>query len=609
MIDHGAASASAEGAPLLRPPASSSTSASFARSSPASSFGSRSRSHSRSDSLSSSSLHRQRRRAALVTKRNISFLTAVAGSSCAGSITVFSLYGHLFQERLHYSQYQVNGIAVFASFALYFSNTLFGYVCDRRGPSLICALSGALGAVGYGLAAALYKHGAGAGARSPSSLSYALMMFAFILIGAASCALYIAAVSSCAKNFGKGKYRGLALAVPISAVGLSGVWQSQVASRLMYETLPDGSRGDIDVFYFFLFLAVLFFVVGTLGFFFMKVIDEDELIDEAVEEMERSGFLDSSALFSPTRPPAGYESLHQSEPSPSPSGHQDIATTGNGHADFLKDLEDDAASKKNWVLNAETRRFFGDHTMWFFAAGFFLVIGPAEAFINNMGTVIKTLSPPAPGQLGSATSAATHVAIICAASTVVRLLVGALTDLVAPAVQTQHLQIPSLDSSSPTVLQRISFSISRVTFWLFFAIVMTLGMAVLASGAIQNHAERFWIVSACVGAGYGALFSITPIIVTMIWGVENFGTNWGLIATSPAIGNALWGLVYSAVYQAGAEKSSSSTDGGDGDLFCYGTQCYAAAYWGMAASAWLSCLLVLWAWKGKNGWSERAIVI
>lgn len=464
---------------------------------------------------------RQRRHAALITQRNISFLSAVAGASCAGSITVFSLYGHLFQERLRYSQYQVNGVAVVASFALYLSNTIFGYICDRRGPSPLCALSAALCATGYGLAAALYKHGVDHAPASPTTMSYGLMMLAFILIGTGSCALYSASVSSCAKNFGKGKYRGLALAVPITAVGLSGVWQSQVASRLLYETLPDGSRGDVDVFYFFIFLAVLFCLVGIMGTFLMKVIDEDELIDEAVEELERSGLLDSSALFSPTHARSGYGSLQRRDPI-AIEDEEDQRRSA-----LAQDLDDDAISKKNLVLNAETRRFFGDHTMWFFAAGFFLVIGPAEAFINNMGTVIKTLYSPTEIHLGSATSAATHVSIICAASTAVRLLVGALTDLLAPAPATQHLQIPSPNSQS--MLQRIRFSVSRVSFWTCFAIILSLGMSILASGVIQDHGERFWIVSASVGAGYGALFSITPIIVTIIWGVENFGTNWGIM--------------------------------------------------------------------------------
>lgn len=553
----------------------------------------------RSDSPSPS--HRRRRHAILITKRNISFITAIAAALCAGSITAFSLYGHLFQERLHYTQYQVNGVAIAASFSLYLPVPLFGYVCDRVGPAPLSGLSAVLFGIGYGLAAGLYKQGATAGGSVPHEWSYSLMTLAFVFIGAASCALYIGSVSTCAKNFGKGKYRGLALAMPITAIGLSGLWQSQVGSRLLYERLPDGTKGDVDVFYFFVFLALLLFVVGFIGTFTMKVIDEDELIDEAVEELERSGLLDGSAFFSADRRPAGYGTLDQ-------AGTDTIEDENTHLMSASRDLEDDPNFKKNWVLNAETRRFLGDHTMWFFAAGFFLAIGPGEAFINNMGTVIKTLYPPTAVLLGAPTSAATHVSIICATSTAIRLLVGALTDILAPAPTTQHVQIP-FDGPPQNMLQRMNFSISRVTFLLFFSILLSLGMAVLASGVVQNHGERFWIVSSLIGAGYGALFSLAPIIVTIIWGVENFGTNWGIVATFPAVGNALWGSVYSAVYQAGAEKSPSQPEADNGDLFCYGTQCYATAYWGMTASVWAACLLVLWAWKGKNGWSQRGIVI
>lgn len=583
---------SEDATPAIQPSSSSADDdASSVRSSSLSSY--------RSDSPSPS--HRRRRHAILITKRNISFISAIAAALCAGSITAFSLYGHLFQERLHYTQYQVNGVAIAASFSLYLPVPLFGYVCDRVGPAPLSGLSAVLFGIGYGLAAGLYKQGVTAGRSVPDEWSYTLMTFAFVFIGAASCALYIGSVSTCAKNFGKGKHRGLALAMPITAIGLSGLWQSQVGSRLLYERMPDGTKGDVDVFYFFVFLALLLFVVGFIGTFTMKVIDEDELIDEAVEELERSGLLDSSVLFPPNRGPSGYGTLDQA----------DDDTVDDENARLMsasRDLEDDANFKKNWVLNAETRRFLGDHTMWLFAAAFFLAIGPGEAFINNMGTVIKTLYPPSAVLLGAPTSAATHVSIICATSTAVRLLVGALTDLLAPSPTTQHVQIPS-DEPRQTMLQRMKFSVSRVAFLLFFSILLSLGMAVLASGVVQNHGERFWIVSSLIGAGYGALFSLAPIIVTIIWGVENFGTNWGLVATFPAVGNALWGSVYSAVYQAGAEKSPSPPDAGNGDLFCYGTQCYAAAYWGMAASVWVACLLVLWAWKGKNGWAQRGIVI
>ncbi|KMQ81405.1 transporter mch1, partial [Lasius niger] len=141
--------------------------------------------------------------------------------------------------------------------------------------------------------------------------------------------------------------------------------------------------------------------------------------------------------------------------------------------------------------------------------------------------------------------------------------------------------------------------------------LMSIGLVFLASGAAQNHAERFWVVSGLVGAGYGAVFSLTPLIVTIIWGVENFATNFGIIAMLPALGSTFWGLVYSGVYQVGAKRSGSARSGGDPDdaIFCYGKQCYSATYWAEGISVWAACVLLFWAWRGKSGWQQRDIVI
>ena len=243
--------------------------------------------------------------------------------------------------------------------------------------------------------------------------------------------------------------------------------------------------------------------------------------------------------------------------------------------------------------------------MWLFAIGFLFIIGPGEAFLNNLGTVIKTLYPPSLDYLGHPTTAATHVSIVGITSTVARLLTGSLTDLLAPSPPAQHVQITS---SSPT-LRRLSFSVSRVAFLLGFAVLLAAGLAVLASGFTQNHGDRFWVVSGLVGAGYGAVFSLTPIIITVIWGVENFATNWGIVAMFPAVGATVWGLIYSAVYQAGTRRPDAPVQGGEDDNLCYGTQCYAATFWAMSVSVLLACGLVVMAWRGKNGWVQRGIVI
>lgn len=563
------------------------------------------------DSFEADVAHRRRVVRQKQIVRLVSLVFATLSALCAGSIVVFSLYAPRFQSRLRYSQFEVNGVAIAGSLALYLPISILGYICDRVGVAPLALLSAVLFGTGYGTAAGIYRkldieynvlgkpHGVG------NAWAYPAMIFAFVCVGSGTCSMYIASVSTCAKNFGKGKYRGLALAMPITGFGLSGMWLSQFGSRFLYETNPDGSKGEVDVFRFFVFLAILLSVMGVIGTFTLRVVDEQDLIEEAIEELETSGLLDGSSLLS--RQQSRQQSYYGTNGTNGAGQHLE-------NSDLLDPTKDeDAQWKKNWVLNAETRQFLTDHTMWPFAIAFLLMIGPGEAFVNNLGTVIGTLTPPKTEGFGDTSSVATHVSIFGVTSTVARLLIGTLTDLLAPAPETQHIQL----STSHHSLHRPSsafdrFRISRVVFVLFFAVLMSLGFIFLASGPAQNHADRFWVVSGLVGAGYGAIFSLTPLIVTIIWGVENFATNFGIIAMLPALGSTFWGLVYSGVYQAGAKNadpSLSTGDEGEDDLFCYGKQCYAATFWAEGVCVWVACLLVLYAWKGRGGWQQRGIVI
>ncbi|TAQ87965.1 hypothetical protein B7494_g3727 [Chlorociboria aeruginascens] len=500
--------------------------------------------------------------------RYTSFLSAMLSCLCAGSITAFSLYGHIFLERLHWTQLGVNSVIIGAELALYLPALSVGYLCDRIGPAPISFASAILFGVGYLLAAFTYKNGAtdAYGNTPEHPWPLAIMVFAFVIIGGGTVCMYMSAVSTCAKNFGKGKYRGLALACPVAAFGLSGMWQSQIGSRVLYETLPGGRRGDVDVFKYFVFLAIILLVAGLLGAVVLKVVDEDELIDEAVEELERSGLLEDSVFFR-----RGYGSIEA-----------EIDGDESRQSDEAKALEDEEARKKRLLLNEETKRFLKDHTMWYLAAGFFFVSGPGENFITNLGTIIGTLYPPLIDPTVIPTTPATHVSIVAITSTVSRIFFGIVTDLLAPTSTGHHYQSAS-NSLSSLPHPRKSYSVSRITFLLLSGLLILLGQVLLASGLIQNHAERFWIISTLIGSGYGAIFSLTPLIITIIWGVENFGTNWGIVAMMPALGATVWGVVYAKIYQWAATKSVYGELMGQ-DLMCYGKQCYEIT----SALIWLS---------------------
>jgi MFS family permease len=546
-------------------------------------------------SLSSVSRAKRVRKANIT--RYVAFASAILSCLCAGSITAYSLYGHLFLERLRYTQMQVNIVIIAAELALYLPVPLFGYFCDRYGPSPLSFISAILFFIGYVLAAFTYKSGAKDvyGYTKERGWPLSVMVTAFVVIGFGTTMMYLSAVTTCAKNFGRGKHKGLALASPIAAFGLSGMWQSQVGSRILYEKRPNGARGDVDVFKFFIFLAIILLTVGLLGTWLLKIVDEEEMIDEAVEELERSGLLEDSAFFR--------------------GSQRDLRSYGatlNGieeaearRQDDIKAQEDEEAAKKTWLLNEETRRFLKDHTMWFLAAGFFFVSGPGEAFITNLGTIIGTLYPPISNPAVIPTTAATHVSIVAFTSTVARILFGTLTDLLAPIPAAHHLQ--SAANSLASLPPKRKFTISRITFLITSALLLSIGQILLASGLIQNHAERFWLVSTLIGSGYGALFSLTPLIISVIWGVENFGTNWGIVAMVPALGATVWGVVYSNIYQWAAEKGALRRE--VDEVLCFGKSCYEGTFWAMAGSVWIGCALWVWAWKGKGGWAERGVSV
>ncbi|KAJ4507884.1 putative monocarboxylate transporter mch1 [Exophiala dermatitidis] len=541
-------------------------------------------------------IERDRRKMRREVVRVLSFVCAVLCCLCAGSITSFSLYGARFLTDLHYTQYRVNAVSIVAELAMYLPVPLYGYLCDRYSPPPLALLSTFLFGFGYLLAAYTYKSGPPADATRDTQHGwpFSVMILAFIGIGSGTSCMYLSAVATCAKNFATAKYRGFMLAVPIAAFGLSGMWESQVGAHLLYQKLPDGRKGEVDVFKYFVFLAGTLVGVGLLGTLGLRIVDEEELIEHGVENLERSGLLDESEFF-----------RESPDPTPAPRTYGTIGESGSGTAtpsddnfseDFdlsesqlLKKREQEGRlrKKKWWLLNHATHAFLTDHTMWLLAAGFLLLTGPGEAYINNLGTIIPTLTPENYFDLTSppAGHASTHVSIIALASTIARLFTGTLSDLFAP---------PSVPDNPPST--RVSFS--RLVLLLPSAFLLFLAFVNLALPFLTaQHPSLFLLSSTLVGLGYGASFSLVPIIISVVWGAENFATNWGVVALMPAGGAAAWSIVYSVAY-------SRAADGEDGE--CRGYACFGT--WAIGCSASVAVAIVLWSFAWKL-WKQRNVAV
>jgi len=200
----------------------------------------------------------------------LSLIAALNNCLWAGSVLIFSLYAPLFNERLHCRQMQINAISVATELGMYFPVPIFGFICDRYGPSRLSLLSTAFFGPGYALAALAYKGG----------WDYKFMVIAFGLVGMGTSSMYFSGVTTCAKNF-TGR-RGLALAVPIAAFGLSSLWQAQVVSRVFM----DGT-GLLLVERVFLFFAVSLVVVGLLGSVGLRVSTDGEDEEEEDDDDEK----------------------------------------------------------------------------------------------------------------------------------------------------------------------------------------------------------------------------------------------------------------------------------------------------------------------------------
>ncbi|KAL4802128.1 major facilitator superfamily domain-containing protein [Aspergillus unguis] len=548
-------------------------------------------------------VERDRRKMARKVVRIFSFVWGVITCLGAGSITAFSLYGPLLLTRLHYTQLRVNEVSIAAGISMYLPVSLAGYLCDRYSPSPLTLFAGITFGLGYLLAALVYKSGPPPDAGG-TGWPFWMMVVAFIAIGVATCSMYLAALTTCAKNFGRGKRKGIILAVPIAAFGLSGMWQSQVGTWFLCERLADGSCGDVDVYKYFLFLAILLLTIGVIGTFALRIVDDDEekYIDEAVDELERSGMLEESEFFRPrSEVRAAYGTFSREGEGNESDGLSITASEERREAARReKEREEEERRKKNWLLNYETRTFLADHTMWWLALGFFLVTGPGEAYLNNLGTIVQTLNSDSTALIKAhpAGLPSTHVTTIALTSTIARLLTGSLSDLFAPN-NDHHL---TTDQESNTSRTKHRPTLSRLAFLLPSALLLSLGFVLLASPFPTTHPELSHLTTALVGLGYGSAFSLVPIIISVVWGVENFGTNWGIVAMFPAVGAAMWGVIYSRAYQDAADADNSPVNDGQ----CHGWKCYGLWAVGCTASVWIAIAAWCVAWAI---WRRRGVVV
>ncbi|KAK9370066.1 major facilitator superfamily domain-containing protein [Lipomyces kononenkoae] len=474
------------------------------------------------------------------TKKVITYASALLSCICAGSIMIFALYAPQFQTHLGYSQVQVNLLSILGEAGMYLTTPIVGISADVYGSAVLSFIAAILFGTAYSLAAWTYA----------SNLPYFAMMISYLLIGGGTACMYFGSITACAKTFTSN--RGLALGLPITAYGLSSLWQTQIAALFFI----DRQSGEVRVPALFTFFAIFLATIGltaAVGYHFGYKPDVEFTADKKVQPLavrlgrdEETPLLDDHGRFVV---PTGNSSLAAEE--------VDI--------DDEDDSETILLSRRQMIL-----AFSRDWTAWGVALALFATIGPGEMFLNNMGSVIRSLSLPRP-------SAPTNVSIIAFSSASMRIIGGVVSDHISTKQGRRY---------------------SRMLVVLFFTTLLVFGHSFVALGGLQVSSGRwFWTVSASLGAGYGAIFTLAPTIVSLVWGTEQFGTVWGLLFVFPAVGSMVYELIYATIYDYNAHD----------EHLCYGLNCYQTTF----VITGTSCVLavIVWSCVWRLGWQRRGLFI
>lgn len=151
------------------------------------------------------------------------------------------------------------------------------------------------------------------------------------------------------------------------------------------------------------------------------------------------------------------------------------------------------------------QRFCSDYQTWTLLLTFVLVSGPLEMYQNDLGLLTRIPSKGHP-------NTATQVGLFAMASTLSRLGIGSYLDL---------------GFSSPTDLLTAVLVINAVT-----------------EVAVAKSWLPLWLPTLTSGMAYGCVFTLYPLVVSRVWGIEGFATYWGIFILGPAIGSLLYGLLF-----------------------------------------------------------------
>lgn len=132
--------------------------------------------------------------------------------------------------------------------------------------------------------------------------------------------------------------------------------------------------------------------------------------------------------------------------------------------------------------------------------------------------------------------------------------------------------------------------VHKISLFQGVASVMLFGLLVSAASPFQEgdygQSVCLTVTVACVMTAYGGSWVLIVGILADLYGRDDFGKDYGLIAMGPAVSGLIFNSVSALVYEKHA-----AANGNDSGV-CFGNDCYRGSFW-MAATAALVGSLIL----------------
>ena len=488
--------------------------------------------------------------------RRLAYVFSLVSAITSGFITIISMYAAPWQRQLHYSSWQINMISSFANVGMYLTPPLHGIVADIHGPITLVfiAILGFIPSYLY-VAHAFTNPDIGA-----SNAGFYWTLFCFVVIGLSTTSLYFSSLLTCTKLYPKSKV--LSISLPTTCFGLSSLIASQFlrlhwfwdGEELVYvDTLgPYLNLGRV-----FKAFALLNGIIGILMWMATSTVSLITYKEYMEREQQRKPQDTTNTI-----------SLDDNQTETSPL----LESSSSGDNNDERDSEGSStAESESSVTGVGSKlQFLKQPIFYLFALSVLLSLGPLEMFIANMSSLAKVLLGP----LSAAPSISSDLLSVYAlSSTMARLLAGFFSDYLTSKGKTLSNFLLSLVLLALiTQLLILKWSLSPVS-----------PQTLLATGLI-------------FGVAYGGLFTVYPMIVMSVWGQRAFGTVFGFLMLSPALGSIISCMQYASVYDTKCNTTTAFQQ-------IPGSDCISPVY--RTTSIWMVCsfllsVFVLRYWKGRG---------